>query len=154
MVVENQYRIGVGAIILNSRKQLFVGKRLNIASWQLPQGGIDENETFEDAIYREIDEETSIKQKDIEMLAKTSFFTQYDFPPEISTKMSCKGQRHKWFLFNFIGNERGIDVKSVLEQEFSEWKWSNPKDVMNDITEFKRGVYKEIFEYFHKYLEN
>ncbi len=139
-------RVGVGAIVLNDKNKVFVGKRKDnpIDKWQMPQGGINENEDFLTAMRRELEEETSIKS--IEILKEIDNFFIYELPKEllgIIWKGKFRGQKQKWFIVRFKGEESEINLKTK-HPEFIEWKWIEKSDLTKVIVDFKKNVYEKL----------
>ena len=139
-------RIGVGAIVLNSENKIFVGKRADnpIDKWQMPQGGVDKGENFISAMKRELKEETSIQN--IEILKQIDQWFEYELPKNllgIIWKGKFRGQKQKWFIVRFIGNESEINLKTK-HPEFIEWKWIDMNELPNVIVDFKKEVYKKL----------
>ncbi len=139
-------RIGVGAIVLNNDNKVFVGKRKDnpVNKWQMPQGGLNKNENFVLAMKRELYEETSIKN--IEILKELDGWLEYELPKEllgIIWKGKYRGQKQKWFITRFTGNESEINLKTK-NPEFIEWKWIETDDLPNVIVDFKKKVYLEL----------
>ncbi len=139
-------RTGVGAIVLNNKNKIFVGKRKDnpIDKWQMPQGGVDKNEKFLDAMKRELFEETSIKN--IEVIKEINNWFEYELPKNllgIIWKGKFRGQKQKWFIVRFIGNENEINLETE-HPEFIEWKWIDMNELPNVIVDFKKEVYKKI----------
>ena len=139
-------RKGVGIILLNQHNKIFVAKRIDNPKnfWQMPQGGIDEGEDFLKAAKRELFEETSIKS--VNILKEIEGFTSYELPDYllgIIWKGKFKGQKQKWFIMRFIGNEKEINIKTK-KPEFLEWKWINVDNLTNVVVHFKLGVYKKL----------
>ena len=149
-------RKGVGIILLNKSNQIFVAKRIDNPKnfWQMPQGGIDKNEKYLDAAYRELEEETSIKSvKVIEEL--NGLFTYY-LPPHllgIIWKGKYNGQEQKWFVMRFLGNDKEINIKTK-NPEFLKWKWIDVDKITDTVVEFKLEVYKKIKKKIKKILIN
>ena len=136
-------RDGVGVIILNKNNQVFVAKRKDnpIEKWQMPQGGVNPGESYLSAMKRELFEETSIKS--IELLKEIDGFFEYELPDNlvgIIWRGKFKGQKQKWFIVKFIGNEKEINLKTKYP-EFVEWKWVMPDELPNVIVDFKRNLY-------------
>tara|TARA_B100001778_G_C18500565_1_gene589476 strand:+ start:417 stop:893 length:477 start_codon:yes stop_codon:yes gene_type:complete len=153
---EKKYRSCVGLMVINDRKQFFTGQRLDFPStaWQMPQGGIDKGEKPKDAAFRELKEETSIKNKNVELLAVSKGWVKYDLPFSLVSKLwngKYIGQKQKWFLFKFLGDESAIDI-NTSEPEFSRWRWSSEKQLINSIVSFKKPVYQSILQEFREYL--
>jgi len=139
-------RTGVGAIVLNNKNKIFVGKRKDnpIDKWQMPQGGVDKNEKFLDAMKRELFEETSIKN--IEVIKEINNWFEYELPKNllgIIWKGKFRGQKQKWFIVRFVGNENEINLETE-HPEFIEWKWIDMNELPNVIVDFKKEVYKKI----------
>ena len=141
-------RTGVGVIILNGENKVFVGKRKDNPSnkWQMPQGGVDKGEDFISAMRRELFEETSIKN--IKILRELDGFYEYELPKEligIIWKGKFRGQKQKWFIVKFIGNEKEINLKTK-NPEFIEWKWISPEQLPEIIVDFKRNIYLNLLK--------
>jgi len=139
-------RQGVGIIVLNQNNKVFVGKRKDnpIDKWQMPQGGIDNNETPLKAMKRELEEETSITK--IKVLKEIENYTEYELPPNLLGKIwkgKFRGQKQKWFIVKFIGNESEINLKTK-HPEFIEWKWIDYNLLPDVIVHFKKRVYEKL----------
>ena len=139
-------RNGVGIAVLNKENKIFVAKRIDNPAdfWQMPQGGIDEGENYFDAALRELKEETSIKS--VELVKEISKYTTYDLPDRllgIIWKGKYKGQKQKWFLMRFLGNDKEIDI-NTKKPEFLEWKWIDLEVITEVVVDFKLDVYKII----------
>ena len=147
------FRQGVAAIIINDENKVLLCKRAHYCKsnepehrWQTPQGGIDDGEDVEVAIRREVSEEIGIKS--IEILKRSKGKTRYYLPDWITTK-SFEGQEHVWFLIKFTGDDSEIDFETHPEQiEFCDYNWVDPKDVVENIIDFKKEVYKDIMKEF------
>ncbi|MBN8828324.1 MAG: RNA pyrophosphohydrolase [Sphingobacteriia bacterium] len=142
-------------MITNKEGKVFVGKRIDTKtdSWQMPQGGIDESETPEEAAYRELYEETGIKTAKI--IAKSKIWFYYDLPDYLMTRLwdgKYRGQKQLWFLIKFEGSDDEIDLQKEVP-EFSDWKWVNVDELPEIIVPFKRKLYLEIIEEFKNILE-
>ena len=141
-------RSGVGVVILNDKNEVFVGKRIDnpIDKWQMPQGGVDLGEDYLSAMKRELLEETSIKS--IQVLREIEGFYEYELPKNlvgIMWKGKYRGQKQKWFITKFIGNEKEINLKTK-KPEFIEWKWIPVEELPNVIVEFKKDVYLNLLK--------
>ena len=139
-------RQGVGVIILNNQNKIFVGKRKDnpVDKWQMPQGGIDQGEDHLTAMKRELYEETSIKS--IEVIKELEGYYEYMLPKKlvgVIWKGKFKGQRQKWFVTKFVGNEKEINL-NTKNPEFIEWKWIIADELPNVIVDFKKEMYQKI----------
>ena len=148
-------RIGVGAIILNKDNHVFVGKRKDnpIDKWQMPQGGVDRGEDFITAMKRELIEETSITN--IKILKEIDNMYEYQLPENlvgIIWKGKFKGQKQKWFIVKFIGNENEINLKTKYP-EFIEWKWIMPDELPNLIVDFKKNLYLNLLVKLKEFID-
>ena len=141
-------RSGVGIILLNNENQVFVGKRKDNSGdkWQMPQGGVEDGEDFVTAMRRELYEETNIKN--IKILKEIKQMYEYELPKNligIIWKGKFRGQKQKWFIAKFIGNENEIDLNKE-QPEFIEWKWIKPEMLPNTIVDFKKELYLSLLK--------
>ena len=147
-----QYRRCVGMMILNLKNEILVGRRIDHPSgyWQMPQGGIDEKEIPEQAVWREMMEE--IGTNNAKIIRTSSQWVNYDIPAETLKTLpwgkTFVGQTQKWFIFRFTGINMDINV-NTKNPEFSEWKWLKNKDLINNIVPFKKEIYTKILEEFN-----
>ena len=150
------YRPCVGVVLIDARGMVFAGQRIDSPSpaWQMPQGGIDEGETPREAAYRELREETGVTRDKVEFVGKTHGWVTYDLPPELLGKVwggKYRGQRQKWFLFRFKGQDADVKIASD-HPEFSTWRWILADEMVESIVTFKRAVYDEVIRSFRAYL--
>ena len=141
-------RIGVGVILLNDKNNAFVGKRIDNPknSWQMPQGGVDENEDFLQAAKRELEEETGVKS--VKLIKELDGWFKYDLPEYLLGKLwegKYRGQKQKWFVMKFLGKSSEINVKTK-NPEFFEWKWIELSKLPNIAVHFKVDIYRKIKE--------
>ena len=139
-------RSGVGIVVLNKKNQVFVGKRIDNPKnfWQMPQGGVDEGEDFLTAAYRELEEETSIKN--VLLIKEIEGTLTYELPENllgIIWKGKYKGQKQKWFVVQFNGQESEINIQTK-NPEFLEWKWIDIKNLTDKVVDFKLHVYEKV----------
>ena len=136
-------RIGVGAIVLNNNNHVFVGKRKDnpINKWQMSQGCVEKNEDLLNAMKRELYEETSITS--IKVLKELDSWLSYELPSNLLGRIwkgKYRGQKQKWFIVRFTGNENEINL-NTKHPEFIEWKWIEIEQLPNVIVDFKKKVY-------------
>ena len=150
------YRPGVGIVLVNRTGLVFVGRRIDMPrgwlAWQMPQGGIDAGETPTQAALRELYEETGTDKA--EFIAETRDWLHYDLPEAIAGAAwggRFRGQRQKWFLMRFAGEDGDIDLDRH-DAEFDAWKWVVPDELPELVVEFKRAVYVALLEEFRDYL--
>ena len=150
------YRPCVGLMVINDKKSIFTGQRLDFVStaWQMPQGGIDDGEEELNAAYRELREETSITKKNVKLLAMSNDWYSYDLPVELVSKLwngIYIGQKQKWFLMEFIGNDDEINLKTEIP-EFSCWRWSTKQELIESIVPFKKDLYEAVIKEFQTFF--
>ena len=141
-------RIGVGIVLLNNENKVFVARRIDNPKnfWQMPQGGVDRGENFLSAAYRELEEETDIKS--VSLIEEIDGITTYELPDHllgVIWKGKYKGQKQKWFVMKFIGEDKEINIKTK-NPEFLDWKWIDLDQITNVVVSFKLHVYKELKE--------
>ncbi len=141
-------RTGVGIIVLNKQNKIFVGKRKDNPGdkWQMPQGGVDKGEDYVSAMKRELLEETSIQN--IEIIKEIDKIYQYELPENlvgIIWKGKYRGQKQKWFITRFLGEEKEINL-NTKHAEFIDWKWIEPKLLPEVIVNFKKDLYLNLLK--------
>ncbi len=156
MAKDLPYRPCVGVMLVNREGLVFAGQRLDstLPAWQMPQGGIDKGETPSEAAYRELREETGVTRDLVEKVAKTHGWVTYDLPPELLGKVwggKYRGQKQKWFLFRFLGQDDQIRIDTE-PREFASWRWIDVDEMVEGIVPFKRAVYEEVVRSFRAYL--
>ena len=157
MTDDQLYRRGVGVMLLNSERLVFVGRRIDNRdeAWQMPQGGIDKDEKPWRAALRELEEETGIRPKLVERLASHPQQLRYDLPDAIALRLwggKWKGQLQNWYLARFLGTDADVNI-ATKHPEFSHWKWVEPHLLPELIVPFKRDLYRTIVEGFQPYFE-
>ena len=147
-------RNGVGIVVINKNNKIFVANRIDNPKdfWQMPQGGVDNKEDYLTAAYRELKEETSITN--VELIRELDGFITYDLPDRLLGKIwkgKFRGQKQKWFLMKYLGNDEEIDI-NTKHPEFLEWKWVNLNQITELVVDFKLHVYQEVKEKVKKIL--
>ena len=139
-------RSGVGIVVLNKENKIFVARRIDNPKnfWQMPQGGVDKDENYLNAAFRELKEETSIKN--VELVKELDGLITYELPKNllgIIWKGKYRGQEQKWFVMKFLGKDNEINIKTKYP-EFCEWKWINLENITELVVDFKLHVYEEV----------
>ena len=139
-------RSGVGIVVLNKDNKIFVAQRIDNQKnfWQMPQGGVDEGENYLTAAYRELEEETSIKN--VNLIKELDGLISYELPKNllgVIWKGKYRGQEQKWFVMRFLGNDNEINIKTK-NPEFCEWKWINLENITDHVVDFKLHVYESV----------
>jgi len=139
-------RSGVGIVVLNKNNQVFVARRIDNSKnfWQMPQGGVDKNEDYLTAAYRELEEETSIKN--VDLVRELDGLISYELPKHllgVIWKGKYRGQEQKWFVVRFLGNDSEININTD-HPEFCEWKWVELENITDLVVDFKLHVYEDV----------
>jgi len=150
------YRPCAGVMLINREGQVFVGQRLDskIEAWQMPQGGIDPGEEPYDAAIRELWEETGVEARHVELVAEAPDELFYDLPDELIGKVwkeNWRGQRQRWFLFRFLGQDSDVNI-ATAHPEFRAWRWLEPGQLPEMIVPFKRELYSNLLDIFAGHL--
>ena len=151
MIDSDGYRANVGIIIFNDDGQLFWARRIGQDAWQFPQGGISYAESAEQAVFRELKEETGLTAKDVEIISQTEDWLRYDLPEHMVRRYKrpvCIGQKQKWFLLRLLSNEQSILLDQNQRPEFDCWKWVDYWLPAKDVIDFKREVYLSALQCF------
>ena len=149
MYEKPRYRRGVGMVIINLKKQIFIGQRFDKdkSAWQMPQGGIDRGESPKKAVIREMKEETGIK-KNYKIIYESKDWYFYKLPSYLRKKLwkgRFIGQKQKWFIISFSGSDEEINIKT-MKPEFKRWEWSSQEKILKKIVSFKKRLYTNIFK--------
>jgi putative (di)nucleoside polyphosphate hydrolase len=147
------YRYGVGIILVNDRREVFFAKRIGMAAWQFPQGGMQENETPEQTMYRELKEEIGLEPEDVEILACTRRWLRYRLPGRLVrhyAKPLCIGQKQKWFLLRLANQQAVVNLSANNDPEFDSWAWVSYWYPLRQVVTFKRRVYVMALKEFAK----
>lgn len=152
------YRPCVGMVLANRDGRIFAGQRLDsdFDAWQMPQGGIDGDEAPLNAALRELCEETGVTENLVKLIAELPDWLDYDLPEELIAEIwngKFRGQRQKWFLFQFNGEDSDINIHTA-HPEFSEWKWMRASEVIDNAVWFKSETYRQVVGWFETRLQN
>ncbi len=145
MIDADGFRPNVGIILTNSRGELLWARRVGGQdAWQFPQGGIKQNESAEQALYRELEEEVGLRPADVEILGVTRGWLRYRLPSRYVRQQHpvCIGQKQKWFLLRFLGTDDQINPALNSTPEFDHWRWVSYWYPINQVVAFKRDVYR------------
>ncbi|MBI1424570.1 MAG: RNA pyrophosphohydrolase [Gammaproteobacteria bacterium] len=151
MIDRQGYRPNVGIILCNDAGEVFWARRTGEDSWQFPQGGIRQNETPEQALYRELAEEVGLGPGDVEVLGRTQSWLRYRIPHRYLRHSGrngrrCIGQKQLWYLLKLVGHERAVCLDSTENPEFDSWRWINYWETVDLVIPFKRIVYRKALE--------
>ena len=144
MIDKDGYRPNVGIIILNSRNEVFWGKRVRQDAWQFPQGGIKPGESPEQAMYRELMEEVGLAPQHVRILGRTRGWLRYDVPAEWlrrDWRSNYRGQKQIWYLLRLTGRDSDVRLRATDRPEFDAWRWNEYWLPLESVIEFKRDVY-------------
>lgn len=149
MIDSEGYRPNVGIVICNPQGKLLWAKRIGQRAWQFPQGGIKENESLEEALYRELAEEVGLEPDDVRVLHRTDDWLHYRLPKNFiryHRDPLCIGQKQKWFLLSLECEDSKVELSKSGEPEFDDWRWVNYWYPLEKVIEFKRDVYRRALE--------
>lgn len=153
MIDKAGYRFGVGIILVNDKRQIFFAKRVGMLAWQFPQGGMKEDETPEQTMYRELKEEIGLNPEDVQILASSRRWLRYRLPSRLVrhyAKPVCIGQKQKWFLLRLANPDAKIDLQANGTPEFDSWAWVSYWFPLRQVVTFKRRVYVMALKEFAK----
>jgi len=145
MIDSEGFRPNVGIVICNQQGNLLWAKRIGQSAWQFPQGGIKESESLEQALYRELDEEVGLIEKDVRILYQTTDWLHYRLPKNFiryNKGPLCIGQKQKWFLLSLEGKDSKVELSRSERPEFDDWRWVKYWYPVGQVIEFKRDVYR------------
>lgn len=143
----------MGIILVNKNRQVFFAKRIGMPAWQFPQGGMQEDETPEQTMYRELKEEIGLDPEDVEVLACSRRWLRYRLPSRLVrhyAKPLCIGQKQKWFLLRLTSTDSRIDLQGNNSPEFDSWSWVSYWYPLKQVVVFKRRVYVMALKEFAK----
>ncbi len=153
MIDKDGYRPNVGIVLINKDDLVFWGRRKGEYSWQFPQGGLAENETLDECMYRELNEELGLLPEHVRIVAKTEDWLYYNVPGNWAKQNSnYRGQKQIWYLLQFVGYDHHINVRSFVEQEFDAWRWISYWEPIDMVVTFKQDVYQKALNYLANYI--
>jgi putative (di)nucleoside polyphosphate hydrolase len=153
MIDKSGYRYGVGIILVNQNRQIFLAKRIGMPAWQFPQGGMKEGETPEQTMYRELKEEVGLNPEDVTIIGSTRRWLRYRLPARLVrhyAKPLCIGQKQKWFLLRLANENAQVDLQGNGHPEFDSWAWVSYWYPLRQVVTFKRRVYVMALKEFSK----
>ena len=156
MIDHDGYRPNVGIILYNQYNKVLLARRHGENAWQFPQGGIKQNETPDQALFRELREEVGLSQKDVSVIAQTDGWLKYDLPKHMLGKRQpyhFVGQKQKWFLLRFNSQDSAINTSLSDSPEFDGWSWVDYWQPIDQVIFFKRAVYKQALTELKVYLD-
>ena len=140
-VVKPHFRAGVVAVVRRSDGQLLAFERADApGSWQLPQGGINSGESPEQAVWRELCEETGLTDREVRLVEQPPHWTIYEWPQDMRSSDRI-GQAHRWFFFEPIDDDV---VPQPDGREFVAWRWMRATDLIDGVVAFRRGPYVQV----------
>ncbi len=144
MIDKDGFRHGVGIILVNQKRQLFLAKRIGKPAWQFPQGGMKETETPEEAMFRELKEEIGLHPEDVKIIGMTKRWLRYRLPKRLvrqNSKPLCIGQKQKWFLLRMVSQDNSVNLTATDSPEFDSWAWVSYWYPLTQVVPFKKRVY-------------
>jgi putative (di)nucleoside polyphosphate hydrolase len=156
MIDRDGYRPNVAIVLVNGRNQVFWGKRIKEHAWQFPQGGIKPGETPEQAMYRELNEETGLAPQHVRILGRTRDWLHYNVPNhwvKREWRGTYKGQKQIWFLLRLVGRDCDISLRASGHPEFDAWRWHDYWVPLEAVIDFKRESYRLGLEQLAEFLE-
>ena len=156
MIDREGYRSNVGIILCNGRNEVFWAKRVRQHAWQFPQGGMKVGESPEQAMYRELQEETGLLPQHVRILGRTKDWLRYDVPQQWlkrEWRSHYRGQKQIWFLLRMVGRDSDVSLRASMQPEFDAWRWADYWGPVESVVEFKRAVYRSALEELQNYLK-
>lgn len=144
VIDQEGFRANVGIILANGKGKVFWARRVGQDAWQFPQGGIAENETPEQAMYRELYEEIGLRPEHVKIVASTKGWLRYRLPKRLlrhNSEPLCIGQKQKWFLLHYQSTDDAVRLDLHEKPEFDHWNWVSYWYPVDRVVSFKRDVY-------------
>ncbi|WP_246464258.1 RNA pyrophosphohydrolase [Undibacterium seohonense] len=155
MLDREGFRPNVGIIMLNANNEVWWGKRVREHSWQFPQGGIKYGESPEQAMFRELEEETGLLPEHVKILGRTRDWLRYEVPDHFikrEIRGHYRGQKQIWFLLRMVGRDCDVNLRASTHPEFDAWRWHDYWVPLDTVIEFKRGVYQMALQELSRFL--
>ena len=146
LVDKDGFRANVAMVISNGRGQILLAKRVGQKAWQFPQGGIDQGESAQQALFRELYEEVGLKSEDVKIVQQCKRWLRYHIPEKMQRKNvtpRCIGQKQRWFFLQLVGDQKKIDFNATGHPEFDAWEWVSYWYHINQVVSFKQNVYRQ-----------
>ena len=156
MIDRDGYRPNVAIVLVNPKNQVFWGKRIKEHAWQFPQGGIKAGETPEQAMYRELEEETGLLANHVKIIGRTRDWLHYDVPNhwvKREWRGTYRGQKQIWFLLRLVGRDSDVSLRASGHPEFDAWRWHDYWVPLDTVIDFKRDVYRMALEQLAGFLD-
>lgn len=151
------YRKGVGIMLINEQKKIFAGLRNDIKNvWQMPQGGVKNNETEHDGMWRELKEETGLSIDNVKIIKESKTTLSYNLPEHLARKLwggMYIGQCQRWFLLRFLGEENDININKGRASEFCDWRWLSKDELLSNVIDFKKNLYQNVLKEFSAFID-
>ncbi|MGD9108968.1 MAG: RNA pyrophosphohydrolase [Gammaproteobacteria bacterium] len=151
MIDKKGFRTGIGIILANDRNRLLFARRIGQNGWQFPQGGVNNAETPEEAMFRELYEEVGLRSEDVEILAASKDWFKYRLPKYMVRRTAepvCLGQRQRWFLLRLLSDDQKVSFDATNKPEFDGFKWVRYWYPLRRVISFKRNVYRRVLQEF------
>lgn len=145
MIDSEGFRANVGIMLANARGEVLWARRVGQDAWQFPQGGIQQGESPQQALFRELEEEIGLTAKDVEIIATTRGWLRYRLPQRLlrrDSKPLCIGQKQKWFLLKMLSDDSEVRFDNDHKPEFDHWRWVSYWYPLGQVIPFKREVYR------------
>jgi len=152
------FRPNVGIVLCDADGHVLWARRVGQDAWQFPQGGIQENESADAALYRELEEELGLMPADVCILGSTEGWLRYRLPesairPKAHQSVLCIGQKQKWYLLRLVCDERKIRLDASKHPEFDSWRWVEYWYPIDHIVDFKKEVYTSALKLLSSYIK-
>lgn len=149
MIDIDGFRFNIGIIVANNNNRLLWARRIGQHGWQFPQGGLQDNETPEQALFRELYEELGLREADVKILSCTRNWLPYRLPDNLirrNTLPLCIGQKQKWYLLRLLTDETHVHLDETDSPEFDSWRWVTYWYPLRQAIFFKRAVYRSALQ--------